>query len=457
MRLKRTVTAAAVALSLLATSVACSKSDDAKGDGQIDVWIAFTDYRLDWAKQRADEFHQKHPKYTVNIQGYDSYEVLFDAVTGAVQKGSPPSIVQYFEAATQDARDAVDKDGQPLFVSVEKAINGRADVLGEPVVLNDVVDAARNYYTVNGEFTSMPWNTSTTLFYANKNLATKAKVDKVPQTWAEIKEACGKIMKLADHPKHCVSWPNHGWFPEQAVAEQGGLIADNDNGRSARAKKLNLTSPELLNFVKFQKGLYDSGDYYYSGKQNDWDGPKNAFAAQEVAFLMTSAGDATAIVKDGQTGGFGVDVARMPYNGDVPYAGNLIGGATLWLTAGQEKGKEDASLAFMQFLNNPTNAASWHKTTGYVPITKAAGAQLETEGWYKDHPYAKVATEQLALTNGSPAATGVLLGSFVSIRAVVTQAIEDVLVSGADPDKRFAEAQLAAQKLLDDYNSLYGG
>ncbi|HEY1180558.1 MAG TPA: extracellular solute-binding protein [Phytomonospora sp.] len=457
MRLSRSILAASAALALLAGTVACSKEDDAAGDKQIDVWIAFTDYRLDWAKARADEFNAKHPEYPVVISGYDSYEVLFDAVSAAIQKGTPPEIVQYFEAATQDARDAVNKDGEPLFVSVQQAINGRADILGEPVVLDDVVDAARNYYTTDGQFSSMPWNTSTTLFYSNKTLMEKAKVDKVPETWDEIEAACAKIMKLSDAPKHCITWPNHGWFPEQAVAQQGGLIADNENGRAGRAQNIDYTSDELLNFVKWEKELYDSGTYYYSGKQNDWDGPQNAFAAQEVGFLMTSAGDATAIVTAGKDAKFDVDVSRMPYNGDVPYAGNLIGGATLWLTDKQGDAKQDSSLAFMQFLNNPKNAADWHKTTGYIPITKAAGALLEQEGWFTENPYQKVATEQLALANGTPAATGVLLGSFVSIRAVLTQAIEDVLVSGADPATRFAKAQEDAQKLLTDYNALYGG
>ncbi|CAM3281083.1 extracellular solute-binding protein [Stackebrandtia soli] len=454
MRRAKKLVGAAMAAMLLTGVTACS--GEAKDEGVIDVWIGFTDYRLDWAKERAAEFVKKHPDYKINVEGYDTYETLFDALTAATQQGKPPTIVQNFEAATQESRDAVNADGDPLFVSVEKAIDGRDEILGEPVVLDDIVEAASSYYTVDGEFSSMPWNTSTPIFYSNSEFLEAADIEP-PQTWEELTEACDAIMKLKDAPKSCISWPNHAWFPEQVLAEQGGLLANADNGRSDRATEVDMTSPEWLSWIDWWKELNDKGHYYYSGVQEDWDGPKNAFGGQQVAFLMTSSGDATAVVGDAEKTGFDVEVSMLPRFADKDYHGNLIGGATLWLVDGLETKTQDGALAFMQFLNNPENAADWHKTTGYIPITNAAVELLEKEGWYDERPYHKVATDQLAQTDGSPAATGVLLGSFVAIRAEVTQAIEEILTDGADPADRFAKAQENAQKLLDDYNALYVG
>ncbi|GAA4920709.1 carbohydrate ABC transporter substrate-binding protein, CUT1 family (TC 3.A.1.1.-) [Stackebrandtia albiflava] len=455
MRRARAIAGCALAALLVTGLTACS--DEPEDEGAIDVWIGFTDYRLDWAKERAAEFTEKHPEFTVNVQGYESYEVLFDALTAASQQGEPPTIVQNFEAATQESRDAVNADGEPLFASVEDAIGGRDEILGEPVVLDDVVDAARSYYTVDGEFSSMPWNTSTTLFYSNSTYLEAAGVDAPPQTWEDVTAACDKIMALDDAPANCISWPNHSWFPEQVLAEQGGLLADQDNGRSGRAENVDLTSPEWLSFIEYWKELNDSGHYYYSGVQEDWDGPKNAFGGQEVAFLLTSSGDATSVVTEAEATGFEAQVSRMPVFADKPYSGNLIGGATLWLVDGLPENTRDGALAFMQYLNNPENAADWHKTTGYIPITNSAIELLETEGWFEENPYQQVATDQLALSDGSPAASGVLLGSFVAIRAEITKAVEDILTSGADPATRFEEADAAAQQLLDEYNSLYSG
>ncbi|CAN5787738.1 ABC transporter substrate-binding protein [soil metagenome] len=433
--------------------------DTAAGEGgeggELSVWIGFTDYRLDWMNERASEFEEAHPEYTVAVQGYDSYEALFQATQLAAEQGDPPAIVQYFEVATQEARDAVKPDGTPLFASVEAEVDGRDEILGEPVVLEDVVEAARNYYTIDGEFTSMPWNTSSTLLYANADLMEAGGVTEAPTTWEELEAACEQIRASDEAPENCITWPNHGWFFEQSVGQQGGLLANNDNGRDGRATEVTLDDPAMLEFAGWWAEQAEAGNYVYTGTQRDWEGTQNAFVAQQVPFILTSSGDATAVVEAGTEAGFGVEVARMPYNGEVTYDGNLIGGATLWLVNGLDEPVSEGALAFMQFVNNPENAADWHKTTGYIPITNASVDLLEEEGWFEENPYHRVANEQLDAASGSPASTGALLGAFVGVRDVMTQAMEDVLVSGADPQERFEQANEEAQAMLDEYNSLY--
>jgi sn-glycerol 3-phosphate transport system substrate-binding protein len=454
----RTRAATLIAASLIAAAgaglggVAANASSDKI---EIGVSIAFTDDRLDWANDVAAAFEANHPEFDVVITGYDDYESLLQAATLAADQGDPPAIAQYFEVATQQARDAVTADGEPLFASVGEAIGDRTEILGEPVVINDIVDAAANYYKVDGVFTSMPWNTSSTLLYANNGLLEAAGVAAVPETWADIEAACEAIMGAEGAPTACITWPNHGWFFEQSIAQQGGLFVNNDNGRTARADEVLVNSDEMLSFVDYWKSLADAGYYTYTGTQRDWDGTVNAFTAQEVAFILTSSGDAGGLVTSTAEAGFEMTVSRMPYNQDAEYAGNLIGGATLWLVNGLDEQTSDGALAFMQFLDNPENAASWHQTTGYIPITNASVALLEEQGWFDENPWARVATDQLAMADGSPAASGAILGSFVETRDIVTQAMEDILVSGADPVERFAEAQDEAQAALEDYNDLY--
>lgn len=63
---------------------------------------------------------------------------------------------------------------------MERAIAGRTEILGEPVVLDDITDAARRYYTFDGEVAAMPPLTSTTLLYANTSLLKRAGLDDAP-------------------------------------------------------------------------------------------------------------------------------------------------------------------------------------------------------------------------------------------------------------------------------------
>jgi sn-glycerol 3-phosphate transport system substrate-binding protein len=264
-------------------------------------------------------------------------------------------------------------------------------------------------------------------------------------------------MGMDDAPKACITWPNHSWFVEQSLGQQGELLANNDNGRSGRATEVYLDSDGILNYIGWWKDLADKGYYLYTGQQRDWDGTSNAFQAQQVAMLIYSSSDTTALTQAGVDNGFEVLASFMPYNQDVPYEGNLIGGATLWMLNGLDEKTEDGALAFMNFFSNPENAAEWHKITGYIPITNAAVDLLQAEGWYDKSPNSRVASDQLNAAKDTPATRGAILGNFVSIRDVITIAIEDILTNDLDVAARMADANIEANKILAEYEALYGG
>ncbi|MFV1991258.1 MAG: extracellular solute-binding protein, partial [Acidimicrobiales bacterium] len=371
----------------------------------IEMWIAFNDdARLNFTKDRAAEFNAAHPEYEVVVTPFDSYNTVFEQTALAMDEGNPPEIIHFFEAATQEALDAIDKDGNPIFASVTEAVAGRTEILGEPVVLDDVVSAAAKYYTIDGELYSMPWNTSTTTMFSNMDILKAAGIEEPPTTWAGIEEACGSIMALDDAPSEgCITWPNHGWFFEQSLGQAGADLVNNGNGRDARATEIFLNSEAAVNYVQWWSDLADSGYYVYTGTQRDWGGTAAAFEAQNVAMLVYSSSDTTVLTESGATNGFEVRTSFMPYNQDVDYVGNLIGGATLWMTNGLSEVEQDGALAFMNFFSNPENAALWHQVTGYIPITNAATALLESEGWFEESPNSAVASDQLNAAADTPA------------------------------------------------------
>ncbi len=435
-----------------------TEAPDAPTDGEvidIDFWVAFSDEaRLGFSEEKAAAFNAKHPEYNVQVTSFASYNDAFDAAVLAVDSGEPPEIIHFFEAATRQALDAVDASGNPIFKSVTEAIGGRTEILGEPVVLDDVVDAARNYYTVDGSFYSMPWNTSTTVMFNNMDILNAAGITEPPATWGEVEAACEAIAALADGPDGCITWPNHSWFVEQTMGQQGELLANNDNGRSARATEVFLTSDGMLDYINWWKGLSDSGYYTYTGLQRDWDGSSNAYLAEEVAMLIYSSSDTTFFDTNAA---FTNQASYMPRNENVDYVGNLIGGATLWMLDGMDTAQEDGALAFLNFFSNPENAAEWHQITGYVPITKDAVDLLQGEGWYDESPNSRVASDQLADAADTPASLGALIGNFVGIRDVITGAIEDILVNDVDVTERMTQANEEANRSLTEYEQLFGG
>jgi sn-glycerol 3-phosphate transport system substrate-binding protein len=423
----------------------------------VKVWIAFTDTRLDWTQGVAEEFNQQLDGYRIVVEGYASYEELLDATLLAFDQGTPPAVMQYFEAATTDAINAVSASGDPIFANITERIGGRTEILGVPVVIDDVVAAARNYYTIDGELRSMPWNTSSAIMFTNTTLAEAGGVTSLPTTWQELEAACEAFMASDAATDACVTWPNHGWFFEQTIAQQGETYVDNDNGRSAVPSAVRIDQPAMVDYLTFWSRMEDKGHYVYTGTQRDWDGTYNLFASQQVPFLIYSSSDTTLLTDEGKNGGFDVVASFMPRNADrADGGGNIIGGASLWLVEGLDEGTEDAALAFLNYLNNPENAAEWHQVTGYIPITEAAVALLEAEGWFEANPNSRVANDQLAAAPATPATAGALVGNLPGIRNVVTEAAEAILVNDLDPATRLAEAQAAAQQLLDEFNAIYG-
>lgn len=422
----------------------------------IPVWIAFEDSRLDWTNEVAARFNEQVDGYTVEINGFGSYNDAFEAAVQAINSGEPPAVVHFFEAATQEARDAITNDGEPVFADLEAIIAGRTEVAGVPVVLDDVVDSAADYYQLDGSYTSMPWNTSSAIMFLNRTLLDAAGVEGTPTTWQELEAACAAFMASDAATDSCATWPNHSWFVEQDIALQGELLANNDNGRSARADEVFVNSDAMLNYVTWWKGMADQGFYTYTGTQRDWGGTYDLFAAQNAPFLLYSSSDTALLTNEGIDGGFDVETAFLPRDEAATDGGALIGGATNWVINGLDEKTQDGAIAWVNFLSNPENAAAWHVETGYIPITNEAIELLEADGYFDANPNQRTASEQLAASPKTPATSGALLGNFVAIRDVITEAIEAVLVNGDDPAERLAAAQDDAQALLDEYNLLFG-
>jgi sn-glycerol 3-phosphate transport system substrate-binding protein len=418
---------------------------------EVKVWIAFTDYRLDWAKEKAAAFNEMFPQYSVVVEGYANYEELFTATALAFEQGSQPAIVQYFEVATQDARDS------GYFKSIAEALGDRTEINGVPVNLDDLIQPVTSYYTLNGEFTSMPWNTSSAIMFSNTNILDAAGVGSIPATWQEIDAACEQIMATDDAPEYCFTWPNHGWFFEQWLAEQNATFANNDNGRAERATEVAFNNDAGVAVLTWLKDMHDKGYLYYSGAQggDSWATVDQAFQSQQVAMAIYSSSDTAYYIQIGAENGFEVQASRLPYNEETGWTGNLIGGASLWLTAGLPTEVEDGALTFLLWFTNTENAAEWHQTTGYMPIRQSSVAMLEEAGWYEENPDFLVAADQIADSTITPATSGALLGSFPAIRNVVTQAIDTALLTAdADPAAVLNEAATEANTLLEEYNLL---
>jgi sn-glycerol 3-phosphate transport system substrate-binding protein len=412
--------------------------------------------RPDVAVSVASAFNKAHPEYLVEIETRPFREMAA-AVARAAAHGNPPDIAEYHFTLTRPALDTLGPEGMPLFMPVERAIAGRAELLGEPVVLDDMLPAARDYFRYAGELTSVVRTASTMVLYANMSILARAGVAEPPRTWRQVTAACRAVAQLSGGPAHGITWPNCYWWFLQSVAQQGGLIADRDNGRSGPAERISLASGEMLAYVTWWQRLHRDGHYLYTRKPVDFAGCYEAFENQQVALVLSSSVDAVYLQQLGERRGFAVKASRMPYNDEVRLAGNMMGGHALGLAAGLSQAKQDGALAFMQRLVSPRNDADWARRRYRVPVTRAAADVLDREGWFDRYPNLRVAGDQLGESDGSPAALGPVLGAQASIVGELTGAMHAVLADDAEPMASFARASERAQRMLDAYNSRCAG
>lgn len=417
--------------------------------GAMDQWMSI-----------AREFEERHPEYQVDIRGINFFTGARE-IAEAVAEGNGPVLAEYYLYLSQLARDTRAPDGKPRYTSIEKAAAARAEVLGEPVVIDDIIPPVRECYTYGGDLTSMPSLSTALVLYANMDMLQAAGVREIPRTWDEVEAACRAVTALPDGPSHGITWSNHGWLSMQAVSSQGHTITDNDNGRAGRATTVNLASGEMLAWVDWWRRLHENGLYLYTGKIPDWEGTSRLFAEQRVALRLSSSADANYMAQAARNAGFAFGVGAYPYNSAVPFGANTIAGTSLWLADRLDDATRDGALAFSQFAHNPHNAADRHKNISCLPVTQGAYDLLESEGWFDEHPYHRIATECLR-TNPDrprgpedpwPPCLGVVFGDYAGIQDILTRAIQDVLVRGADSVTRLTQATEEAQGLLDAYNT----
>ena len=169
---------------------------------------------------------------------------------------------------------------------------------------------------------------------------------------------------------------------------------------------------------------------------------------------MTSSAAARGRVEIGEGNGFTVGADRMPYNQDVDYVGNTVGGGMILLTDGLEPEVEEGALTFLMYLLEPENIANWHKSTGYIPVTQSGFDYLEAEGWFDENPTFAVATNQLTNSARAPQTAGAIFGSFAQVYQMYREVFQNILRNDADIQESLDRLKAEADLLIEEYNLL---
>ncbi|WP_342539700.1 ABC transporter substrate-binding protein [Sporosarcina sp. FSL K6-1540] len=399
----------------------------------IEFWHAMSGTGQESLDSIVKGFNDSQDKYEVVAEFQGTYEESLTKLRGVGGTKDAPAITQVFEVGTKYMIDSGYIEPMQKFIDKDD------------YDLSQLEENILNYYKVDGELYSMPFNSSTPVMVYNKDAFKEAGLDpeKAPETFSEVIDAAAKLKK---GEMYGFSMLTYGWFFEQLVATQGGLYVDEDNGRSGDATEALFNGPEGLNVFSFLDTMNKAGTFGNFG--TNWDDIRAAFASGKVAMYMdSSAGVAGAITN----APFDVGVAYIPHADEVKRNGVVIGGASLWMSKGIAEKDQEAAWEFMKYLTTPEVQAQWHLDTGYFAINPKAYDEENVKEKWAEFPQYKVTVDQLQDTVLGLATQGALISVFPESRQQIVTALED-LYQGKDPQEVLDKAAEGTNRAMEIAN-----
>lgn len=399
----------------------------------IEFWHAMSGTGQESIDKIVKGFNDSQDKYEVKAEFQGSYEESLTKLRGVGGTKDAPAITQVFEVGTKYMIDSGYIEPMQSFIDKDN------------YDLSQLEENILNYYKVDGELYSMPFNSSTPVMIYNKDAFKEAGLDpeKAPETFSEVIAASEKL--TTDNMKG-FSMLTYGWFFEQLVATQGGLYVNEDNGRSGDATEALFNGPEGLNVFNFLDTMNKAGTFGNFG--TNWDDIRSAFATEKVAMYMDSSAGVAAAINNSP---FDVGVAYIPYADEVKRNGVVIGGASLWMSKGIAEEDQEAAWEFMKYMTTPEVQAQWHLDTGYFAINPAAYDEENVKEKWEEFPQFKVTVDQLQDTVPGLATQGALISVFPESRQQIVTALEE-LYQGKDPQEVLDKAAEGTDRAMEIAN-----
>lgn len=402
---------------------------------ELEFWHGMSGGRTAAVDRIVDGFNEEHDDINVTAQFTGSYAETLTQGISAVRSGNPPHIIQVYEVGTQTMLDS------EAIVPVYEIAEGEID-------FGSVIQPILNYYSIDGDLYSMPFNSSTAMLYYNKDAFAEAGIENAPETWADVEEMGLQIIE-SDAANHGLSFGWPAWILEQMFAYHNRPYANNMNGREGRASEVYLDN----DFGKMVLGrwtdMVDKDVIAYGGREYS---ANQDFLAGEVAMLIQSTSSLSSIMESAD---FEVGTTFLPRFEGQGIGNSVIGGASLWVMQGHSDEEYEAVVEFFKYLSQTDVTIQWHKDTGYFPSTNAAVKTLMDDRWFSDNPNYLTAFLQVLSGVQSPAANGVLLGNFVEIRDIVDTAVEEAFTGESSADEALDKAAEEANSVLRDYTELF--
>ncbi|WP_441516643.1 sn-glycerol-3-phosphate ABC transporter substrate-binding protein UgpB [Bradyrhizobium sp. 2TAF24] len=388
----------------------------------------------------ADDFNRTQSDYRIVPVFKGSYTETVTAAIFAFRSRTQPAIVQVNEIATATMMAA-----KGATYPVYELMRDEA----EPFFPMAYLPAVASYYTdLDGNMLSFPFNASTPILYYNKDLFRAAGLDPnvPPKTWPELGATAQRLRAAGVACGFTTHWPS--WVNvENFSALHNIAIATRANGMGGLDAVLTFNNLLMVHHIAQLAEWQKTKVYDYSGRGTT---AEPRFQRGECGIFLGSSATRADIVANAR---FEVGYGMLPYWPDVPGApqNSIIGGATLWVLKDRPRAEYKGVARFFTYLSRPEVQAAWHQHTGYLPITRAAYDLTRNQGFYERNPGTAISIEQITLKPPTQNSRGLRLGSFVLIRDVIEEELEQAFAGKKSAQSALDNAVERGNKLLRQF------
>ena len=370
------------------------------------------------------DFNSSHDGIIVEAIFSGGYRETMERAQTAFLSGNAPAV------AVLDAPAALDLIEMKAITSLDEYIEAEGGDAYISKFLSGFMEIARLDRTT----WSIPFQRSTPLFYYNKDHFVQAGLDpdSPPQTWEEVYEYAAALDAEFDSANQwAVQVPINFWLLKPLVLQAGGKFESQD-GRS-----LAIDTPEMREAFEYMLGLVDRG---YMAPIRQWAPSVSDFIAGNVSMLYNSTGSLSHIENSAD---FAVGTGFLPMHRRRVV---IEGGGNFFIFNTDER-QQQAAWEFVKWMTSAENAARWSIESGYVAVREDAYDLPQYRQHVAEHPNAITAFNQLQSVDVE---RNFMAYQQAQLAELLNEMKEDIL-GGADLDTTLAEAQGAADSILERF------
>jgi sn-glycerol 3-phosphate transport system substrate-binding protein len=377
---------------------------------QVKYWTSFgSGVNGDAQNKLITDFNAANPDIEVVPTTYESYEAIAQALITGLQTGDNPDLTLFSEAWWfRFYLGGVLRDLNELITPETKAEDYQPRLFEE--------------YQRNGGQYAIPFARSTPLLYINTDILDKAGLDvSAYETWDAIAENGPKIIADGGVEKAFAfgSAAGYGaWYLQGTVWGFKGAYSDED-----------------LNILIADEGAVEAGEFL---RKLIVDG--TAAAVQDpVQDFRTGVTAATF----GSTGSLGGITSSVDFNFKTAFLpaqyefGCGTGGSGLAIINTSPDEVQQAAWKFIEYCTSTEVTTYWSQTTGYMPVRLSARDSDDMQAFFKEHPNAKTAVDQLEKVKQ----VDTVMVMVPNGAQIIGQGWENILVNNTPAADAFAETK----------------